>query len=252
MTEQESNHRPKPSPWVVWQYATPTPFGFAWYGILIAAFCYPIVLGIVTACLLFADSTADPLLSIMMFAMLIGSPFAALVYGVLMSIPAFCLTWLLSWGSKGIVSERGASGIFGGLTGFLCVFYGGFFEVEKMQSLQSLESWFFFAGPPLLGVIMGHAGAVAVGYLKRNDGFPFFEPMFCFKKQFTIGYMLILTLIVAVLVIAFKAVGADGVNVGIAWSAYLLVQTLLLVCDYLITRWLRPRCGIKHDLPRSN
>ena len=48
-----------------------------------------------------------------------------------------------------------------------------------------------------------------------------------------------LTVIVAVLVVVLKAAGMAGLHVGFAWFAYLLIQTLLLICDHWITHWLR-------------
>ena len=104
--------------------------------------------------------------------------------------------------------------------------------------LCKLEEWLpviFFA---VAAIGMGHAGAILAGYRKRHDGFPFFEPIFSSQKQLTIRFLFKVTLIVAVLAAVFKATGPIAQNVALTWMAYLLFQTLLLVCDHWITRWL--------------
>ena len=159
------------------------------------------------------------------------------IYGVVMSIPAFFLTQLLRVSLKGMISGRAASGIFGGMTGFLCSSGGGWFFSFGMISLQDWQMYF----PILLAVVMGHAGAIWFGYLRRNEGFPFFDSLFSFEKQITIGYLMKLTAIVAALSLVFKAVGSAGISIGIGWLVYLLLQTLLLVCDSRITRLLSER-----------
>ena len=162
------------------------------------------------------------------------------IYGVIMSAPAYLLTQLLRWSLKGIVSDRGAAGIFGGMTGFLCTSGGGLFfaYLPFYGEIWDLLPLFLIS---ILAIAMGHVGAICAGYRRRVTGFPFFVPIFSFKKQITISYLMKLTLILAVLAALFKAAGTAGVNIGIAWSTYLLVQTLLLICDHWITRRLSRR-----------
>ena len=164
-----------------------------------------------------------------------------LIYGIIMSIPAFFPTQLLRWILKGIVSDRGVSGIYGGMTGFLCVSGGGLFVATGMPSMQNWQMWLPLVLAMLLAVVMGYVGAILVGYRKRDDGFPFYEPIFSFEKQISIGYMMKLTFIVAAVVAILKAAGVAGLYIGITWAVYLLTQTLLLVCDHWITRWLSAR-----------
>ena len=231
----------------------PTPLGIAWFGVVLAAACYPIVVAgfMLVHALLTNGLLRLPAEVIGMGAMfLVFGCMIALTYGAIMAVPAFFLTRVLSYGLKGMISERGASGIFGGLTGFLCASGGGFFWMDRMSNFRSWEDWSFFAIFPLTASVMGYAGAIWAGYLKRNDGFPFFEPIFVVKKQITIRYLMKLTFAVAVLAVVFKAAGASGGIIGITWMAYLLVQVLLLACDHLMTCWLKHRSS-SSKLPLS-
>ena len=158
-----------------------------------------------------------------------------------MAVPAFLLARLLMWSLKDIISSRAASGIFGGLTGFLCISGGGLFFINGFPPASDMELRLFVLFLPLLAIVMGYVGALCSGYLSRFDGFPFYEPLFTFKKQITISYLMKVTLIVAVLAAIFKATGTGGINIGLAWLGYLLVQTLLLIGDHWLTRFLSQR-----------
>ena len=163
---------------------------------------------------------------------------AGLIYGIIMTIPAYGLTQLLRWRLKGVISDRGVSGIFGGMTGFLCISGGGLYLVSLMNYFD-IWDLLVYSSAILLAVVVGYLGAILAGYRRRNEGFPFFEPIFLVKKQITISSLMKLTLIVAVLVVVFKATGIISLYIGGLWLAYLLVQTLLLVVDNWIMRWLR-------------
>ena len=102
--------------------------GTAWLGVVVAAACYPIVVGSVSAIyswLVYGQagihtSEIGMLIFVWVISFIFGSIFGS-IYAVFMSIPAWFLTQVLSWGLKGIVSDRGVNAIFGGLTGFLCI-----------------------------------------------------------------------------------------------------------------------------------
>jgi len=218
--------------------------GTAWFGILLAAACFPIVVAAIATIfswLVYGQGGPSGNEIPMVLFLLLLSFTIGLAYGAFMSIPAYLLTQVLNWSLKGFVSERGMNGIFGGLTGFLCVSYGGFILAYGMPPFQNLGEWLLFAFFPITAIGMGHAGAILAGYRRRYHGFPFFEPVFSFEKQFSISYLMKLTLIVAVLAAIFKAAGPVAMNVGFTWLAYLLVQTLLLVGDHWIVRWLSRR-----------
>ena len=220
------------------------PLDMVWFGVVLAAAFYPTVIGALvllfsTLAFGFAGVSLDAILMAAVFVMF--SFVVGLIYGALMSIPAFFLTQLLRWSFKGIISERGICGAYGGMTGFLCTSGGGLFITNGMPPLQDWEQWTTAILVSLLAVVMGYAGAVWFGYRKRNKGFPFFEPIFSFEKQITIGYLMKLTFIVAALCVGLKSAGMAGFYIGFAWSLYLLAQTLLLVCDHWLTRWLKGR-----------
>ena len=248
--EQEPEPESKPNLRAAWEHrgdpeskpeSPVTPLGIAWFGIVLAAACYPIVITIISVVysMVAYGVVRLPVHVIGMAVMFLTISFIiGMIYGAVMAVPAFLLTRLLSWSLQGMVSDRGASGIFGGLTGFLSISGCGLFFVDGTSTFRSWEQWLFFVSMPVAAIVMGYVGAIWAGYLKRNEGFPFYEPIFSLEKQITILYLMQLTLVVAVLAVGFKAAGAGGVNVGTAWLIYLLLQILLLVCDHGITRWL--------------
>ena len=158
-----------------------------------------------------------------------------------MSIPAFGLTQFVRWSLKGIISERGVSGIYGGMTGFLCSSGGGLFFANWLPEMRSWEEWLAVVLASILAIVMGHCGAIWMGYRRRQEAFPFFEPIFAGEKQLTIGYLMKLTFVVALFAGAFKAAGPAGFYIGIAWLVYFFTQALLLACDHWITLWWRGR-----------
>ena len=167
---------------------------------------------------------------------------AGIMYGVIMSLPAYLLTRLFHWSLRGIVSDRSASVIFGGMTGFLLSTGGGLFFALGAFSLKGWELTFYIVllfSVMLLAVAMGYLGALWAGYRKRDDGFPFFEPIISVERKFTIGFMMKLTAVVAVLAIVCKAIGMVGLYVGLAWVAYIAVQMFLLFCDHCATSLLK-------------
>ena len=221
----------------------PKPLVNVWSGIVLAATCYPVVLvGLVSAVYTVSGSGPSSLSYLgvlLLFAL--ASQIIGLLYGIFMSGPAFVLAQVLRWSLKGIISGRGASGIFGGMTGFLCVSGGGLFYTSGMPPLHAWQAWGPVFLTSLLAVVMGYVGAIWMGYRKQTVGFPFFEPIFSFEKQITIAYLMKLTFVVAAISVVFKAAGPAGLGIGIAWLVYLPVQTLLLVCDHWFTLWLSHR-----------
>ena len=222
------------------------PLDLVWSGIVLAAAFYPIVLGgFLLVFLLFAYGFKDLSFDVFVsgFSVFACSVFVGLIYGIIVSIPAFFLTQLLRWSLQGVISDRGMSGIYGGMTGFLCTCGSGLLSAiaTGLPSSGNWYEWLPFALMSVLAIVMGHFGAIWTGYRKRHVGFPFFEPIFSFDKQITISYLMKLTFIVAGLTVAFKAAGTAGLYIGIAWLTYLFVQTFLLVCDHWITLWLSRR-----------
>ena len=217
-----------------------TSLAIAWSGIVIAAACFPnviITLELIRMTIVhgFEEFPLNELHFVVVS--MVANFFIGLIYGMIMSIPAFILTQILRWSLKGIVSDRGISGIYGGMTGFLCLTWGGWLSVLLLPHANFVELIVI----SVLAVVIGYVGAILAGYRKRNVYFPFYQPIFTFEKQITIGYLMKLTLIVAAFSVVIKAVGMTGLYIGIAWLAYLLAQTILLVCDHWFTRWLSRR-----------
>lgn len=218
-----------------------SPTAIAWYGIVLAAGLYPIV--VVVGVLIFEGFRLGiPNGPEVIFWMLCGLLFSFTVgsiLGIIMTIPAYLLLQLFGWISGDVISSRGASGVYGGLTGFLASTGGGssFIGLTYLR-YDDREFWFFCLLLPLLAIVMGYVGAIWAGYRNRNQGFPFFEPLFVVEQQFTIWFLMKLTTIVAVLVVLCKAAGEPGLHVGIAWAAYCVVQTLLLLCDHGLRYWI--------------
>ena len=218
-----------------------------WYGIVLAAGCFPCVLMLITLARStvtfdFPRSLPETLISIpFIFAISIPAGIAGLIWGSVISLPAYLLTQWLGWILKGILSDRGAIGIFGGLTGFLCTTGGGLIFADAGPA--PFDFWFL----PLLAIAMGHLGATWACYSERNRKpyVDFFEPILSLEKQITIGFLMKLTVAVALLVVILKAAGTAGLNIGIAWGFYIVVQACLLFCDHLITRWLSRRSAIQ-------
>ena len=234
----------------IWEYDWKTesvrrmpraPLLIAWYGIVFAAGCYPIVLSI----LVFAYWRPD--LGFSTYAeMIIAVPCGlviwfslAMIYGIVMSIPAYLMLKFFGWILKAPVSSRAASGIYGGLTGFMCLTGGGLFlAITELPSGDDLEGLYFLIFTVVLAVVVGHLGAVWAGYRYRNQGFPFFDSIIPTNQKITIGFLMKLTAVVAVAATMCKAIGLAGLYVGIIWMAYFAVQLILLYCDHLFTRWL--------------
>jgi len=231
--------------------------GIVWFGIAISAGCYPLVIGailFVWSIVAFGlNGSALELIGGLICFVVIGFG-AGMMYGVIMALPAYLLTRLLRWSSGGVISDRGASGIFGGMTGFL---YSTGGSLPFMQPVPRLKGWelqvfiLLLFSSTLLAIVMGYLGAIWAGYRNRDDGFPFFEPIISVERKFTIGFMMKLTAVVAVLAIVCKAIGTVGLYVGIAWVAYFVVQAFLLFCDHCATSLLK-RSGIKLNRADSN
>ena len=221
-----------------------TAFGIAWPGVVLAAGCYPVVLAVTWGFWSLLSTGFDGLrfteVGLVVCLSIISIVFG-LISGAIMSVPAFLLTQALCWSLNGIVSTRGAIGIFGGMTGFLVISGGGFYFNDALMSDLSWEMYAVQVLVVLLAIALGYLGAILAGYLCRFDGFPFFEPFTNSNKKITISFLLKLTVVVAVLAIIFKATHGLSPYIGIAWLVYLLAQTVLLVCDRWITTWLGRR-----------
>ena len=219
-----------------------TPLGMVWPGIVFSLGCLPVVIGIVTATYLVffsgfqqfpANNLATAFASAFAFAFF--GFFVAIILAIVLSVPAFLLTQLLCWGFSGNISTRGAVGIFGGMTGFLCIFVVSFFNGNGIPGDLEVQELVFGCLILAGAAAVGHFGAFWAGFLGRFDGFPFFEPVIYLKKRVTIRFFFRLTVLVAALAIIFKQA---GLYIAILWSVYLLVQLLLLVCDHWFTRLL--------------
>ena len=143
----------------------PPALAFALPGVLLAIVCYLImveVVFLVWSPLLpgFARSSSD------LFARLLFSSVIVLVggliYGIIVSLLALLLKKFLCRILIGILSDRGASGIYGGLTGFLCVSGGGLYYCG---GIGFSGKWFpLVVFGSLLAITMGHGGAILAGY----------------------------------------------------------------------------------------
>jgi len=214
-----------------------TPMAISWYGIVLAMGCYPIVIAvIVVVALIFIHGISfqpEMIVGAIVFVV-VGFPVGAIL-GAIMAVPAYLLLQVVGWVSGGAISSRGASGVFGGLTGFLCSTGSGLFIIYSWGSLTEL---IVTVVASLLAIVMGYFGAIGVGYRYRSEGYPFFESLFAVNKQFSIWSMLKLTTLVAVLSVICKAAGPVGFSLGIAWAAYTVVQVLLLLGDHWFGCWM--------------
>ena len=214
-----------------------TPMVISWCGIVFAMGCYPIVLGALIAAFSFFAHGIQFELE-MIFGAILFAIFSFLVgatYGMIMTIPAYLLLQVIGWISGGAISGRGASGIFGGLTGFLVSTGGGLFIAGLPEYDWRVIT--FMGTAALLAIAMGYLGAIGAGYRYRLDGFPFYDSLFTADKQFSIWFLLKLTTLVAVFSVICKAAGPAGLCLGIAWAAYAVFQTLLLLCDHGFGYW---------------
>ena len=242
MIEHRSNLKP------IWEYdwktesvrqMPRTPMAISWYGIVLAMGCYPIVMGAFVIAFAIFTNGMIPLNAAMILGailyVVISFPVGA-ICGMVMTIPAYLLLQVIGWISGGTISGRGASGFFGGLTGFLFSTGGGLFFiypwVDNMQVLVIMEVG------SLLAIVMGYFGAIGVGYRYRFDGYPFFDSLFAVDRNFSIWSLLKLTTLVAVLTVVLKALGPLGLSLGIAWAVYGVVQVLLLLGDHWYGCWM--------------
>ena len=214
-----------------------TPMVISWYGIVLALGCYPIVMGacmVALAMFTHGVSFNPEMIGAAAFYVVIGFPVGA-ICGIVMTIPAYLLLQVIGWISGGTISCRGASGVFGGLTGFLVSAGGGLFFINPwMNAIQVLV---FMGTASLLAIVMGYFGAIWAGYRYRLDGYPFYDSLFAVDKQFSIWSMLKLTTLIAVVTVILKAVGPLGLNLGIAWAVYGVLQVLLLLGDHWFGCW---------------
>ena len=242
MIEHRSNLKP------IWEYdwktesvrqMPRTPMAISWYGIVLAMGCYPIVMGAFVIAFAIFTNGMIPLNAAMILGailyVVISFPVGA-ICGMVMTIPAYLLLQVIGWISGGTISGRGASGVFGGLTGFLFSTGGGLFFiypwVDNMQVLVIMEVG------SLLAIVMGYFGAIGVGYRYRFDGYPFFDSLFAVDRNFSIWSLLKLTTLVAVLTVVLKALGPLGLSLGIAWAVYGVLQVLLVLSDHWFGCWM--------------
>ena len=242
MIEHRSNLKP------IWEYdwktesvrqMPRTPMAISWYGIVLAMSCYPLVLGafmVVFWTCTYGVQQFSPEMIFGAVAYAVVSFLFCAVCGMVMAIPAYLLLQVIGWISGGTISGRGASGVFGGLTGFLFSTGGGlFFIYPWMDAIQVLA---YMGTASLLAIVMGYFGAIGVGYRYRFDGYPFFDSLFAVDRNFSIWSLLKLTTLVAVLTVILKALGPLGLSLGIAWAVYGVVQVLLLLGDHWYGCWM--------------
>ncbi len=220
----------------------PKPIVISWGGIVIAAGCYPIVMGaFFFGSLFFTDEI--PFNSEMIFSaifyVLVGS-LLGVVYGMVMSIPAYLLLRVFGWIAGGAISGRGTSGVFGGLTGFLASTSGSLFVFGHEWTMYPMKVTTFMGTTALVAIVMGYFGAIGAGYRYRFDGFPFYDSPFTTSIQFSIGSMLKLTMLIAVSTVIFKVAGPMGLSLAIAWAGYGVLQLLLMLCDHWCGGWRKP------------
>ena len=242
MVERPANLKP------IWEYDWKTestrqfprtPMAISWYGIVLAMGCYPIVMGALIVAIAifthgFASLSPEMILGAILYVV-IGFPGGA-ICGMVMTIPAYLLLQVIGWISGGSISVRGASGVFGGLTGFLCSTGGGLFFIGPwMDYMQVL---IIMGTGSLLAIVMGYFGAIGVGYRYRFDGYPFCDSLFVVDQHFSIWSMLKLTTWIVVLTVTLKAAGLVGLHLGIAWAVYGVLQVLLVLGDHWFGCWM--------------
>ena len=201
--------------------------------------CYPIVMGAIAVAFGIFTHGMIPLSTEMIVGailyVVIGFP-VGVICGMAVTIPAYLFLQVIGWISGGTISVRGASGIFGGLTGFLFSTGGGLFFISPwMASMQVL---IFMGTASLLAIVMGYCGAIWAGYRYRFDGYPFYNSLFVVDQNFSIWSMLKLTTWIAVLTVFFKATEPVGLSLGIAWAVYGVLQVLLVLGDHWFGCWM--------------
>ena len=159
-----------------WQFYSVLPINHVWYGVVLAAACYPVVFGLFLL-VFFGLPFGFQVLTVKLSAMLLwGSVFCfifGLLGGIVVSVPAYFVTRFLRWSLQGVISERGVSGMYGGMVGFLLVSGGGLF-VGWTTAMRNMDACLLYAFAFLLAIVMGHFGAICAGYRKQKAGFPFF------------------------------------------------------------------------------
>ena len=215
------------------------PLLSVWYGILIAVGCFPIVLTLLVSTLIFGLLKA------------MGNPISILLVIItcmalvaMMSLPAYLLTRLLSLGLGGIFSDRGAIGIYGGMTGFLSTTGGGLAFTAGPPSVRQEEDLAFLL-VTTLAILMGYLGAIGACYWNRKTSIDFFEPILSREKQITISFLMKLTAIIAVLAVILKTMGNAALYMGSGWTFYFVLQACLLFCDHWITGRFSHRSAIQ-------
>jgi hypothetical protein len=222
----------RPAAGFVSQQNLPTPLGSAWLGIVFAGGCFPLVVltvGVIVSWFwgdtrIFTPGWFPDALFFLFFTFLSGS-----FYAMAGSIPAYCLLQFGRFCTHWILTQRGACGVYGGLTGFLCTTGGGLYFPQPTISLEEIASYICLVA---IAITLGHLGGIHSCYMKRGNRNWFKSPFFDPSKRISLKFLMGLTAAVALFVAACKAVGETGLSIGIAWSMYGLLQTLLLVVEH--------------------
>lgn len=210
-----------------------TPLGSAWLGIVFAGGLYPLIvltIGAIVAVLFDGQRIFTPGWFPDALFFLFAVYMAGLFYAIAGSIPAYCLLQFCRFFTHWVLTERGACGVYGGLTGFLCMTGGGLYFLNSPILPEEIPVVFLslVAG----AVALGHLGGIHRCYLKRRskDWFkaPFFDP----NQRISLKFFMGLTVTVGIFVACCKAAGESGLSIGIAWAMYGLLQIFLLFVEH--------------------
>lgn len=214
------------------------PLTTAWGGIVLAGGFFPVIVFLSATCFFaFSQGIVVFLQELQPETVIVIPGLAAafcigLVYAVIMSIPAFLLLQLFRLLTNWMLTDRGACGVFGGLTGFLCA--------KGCGTLPPL-GWSEFHLQHILIVAaatsLGHFGAVYIGFLHRQKtSFPFLAPLLDPNKRISIKFLMLVTVAIAIMVVAFKAIGPPGLVVGIYCAGYSIFQIAALLLERYILK----------------
>lgn len=154
------------------------------------------------------------------------------IYASIMSMPAFVLLQLFRFFTGWLLTTRGACGVFGGLTGFLCTTGCGLVSPTALGTAN-----LYHAGLIIVAVALGHFGAIYMGFLHRQKSlFPFAGPFIDSKKRISIKFLMLMTVGFAIFVVGCKSTGPGGLEIGICWSCYAVFQFLLLLFESCVCK----------------
>jgi hypothetical protein len=219
------------------------PLTTAWGGIVLAGGFFPVIVFLVVVTYFaFSQGLTVSLQQLQPEIVVVIPGLAAafcigLVYAAIMSIPAILLLQLFRLLTNWMLTNRGACGVFGGLTGFLCSTGCGSFAIlgpggYDLRHLVIIST----------ATAIGHLGAVLAGFLhRRQTSFPFYSPLLDPNKRVSIKFIMRVTVGIAILVVGFKAMGPTGLVMGIGWSSYAVFQIALLLLESRVVKFIDAR-----------